>query len=80
MLDKRANILLSQPNWDLLSLIAEQKDLSVSELIRQAIRQTFLSEAENLKTQKAFNNILHLRKNAKGRINYRQLIENGRKY
>ena len=80
MLDKRADILLKQDSWDLLNLIAKQKDLSVSELIRQAVYQTYLDQAQQKKTEQAFNNILALRTETKGKINYRQLVEDGRKY
>lgn len=80
MLLKRTNILFEQKTWEMLVALAQQKRSSVAELIRKAVKKTYFPEGEKMTKKQAFEKIIALRKKAKGKINYRQLIENGRKY
>jgi len=80
MLTKRTNILFNQKVWKTLTALACQKNLSVAELIRRAVKKTYFSEGEKMAKKRIFNQIISLRKKTKGKINYRQLIENDRRY
>lgn len=80
MLAKRTNILFEQETWDTLTALAQTKGSSVAELIRRAIRKTYLQEGEKTAKAKVFDSIINLRKRVKGKINYQELIEDGRSY
>lgn len=80
MLAKRTNILFEQETWDTLTVLAQAKAVSVAELIRKAIKMAYLPEGEKMVKMKVFNSILNLRKRAKDKINYKELIEDGRNY
>lgn len=80
MLVKRANILFEEENWKMLADLALQKRNSVSGFIRKAMMEVYFSEGEKMNKRKAFEEIISLRKKTKGKINYKSLIENGRKY
>ena len=83
MLTRRTNILLSEPDYLTLSQLASQKGKTIGELIRQAIRKTYSPkhsrrepQAMETVTQKGWK----LLKDPQKPLNYRELIEHGRKY
>ncbi len=81
MLTKRTNILFDQKQWNKLMKLASKKQISVGELIRQAIEEKFTQEQLLEKRTEAIESTLKNRsKPAKGRIDYKNLIENGHKY
>lgn len=80
MLIKRTNILFDEETWKILTGLATQKQVSASELIRKAIKRTYFSEGKKMDNKKIFNQIVFLRKKLKGKIDYRKLIEDGRKH
>jgi len=80
MLTKRTNILFDESTWVKLANIAEQENVSVSELIRRAVRETYNQEEQNKRAQQAYQDIVALRKKTEGKVNYRQLIEYGRRF
>lgn len=80
MLAKRTNILFEQETWDALTALAQAKGSSVAELIRKAIKMAYLQEGEKMTKTKIFDSIINLRKKVKGKINYKELIEDGRNY
>lgn len=53
-------MLLEQETYDYLTALAEEKGISISELIRKAIRQEYLTEKEKIlrKGQRMFEKIL----------------------
>ena len=63
MLTKRAQILFDEKVWDRLSKDAKSKNISVGEIVRQAIEST----------------LKHRPKPFKGKIDYKALINEGRK-
>jgi len=79
MLEKRTNVLLSENDYCLLNLLAAKKGVSVGFLIRKAIREVYMAEEEKEERQKVVDLILSFRKKQKDSINYKALIENGRK-
>jgi len=80
MLIKRTNILFEEKTWELLTALASRNNQSVGELVRKAIKKTYFPEGEKMTQKQALTKIIAIRKKTKGKINYRQLIEDGRKY
>ena len=84
LLDKRTNVLLEQEVYKYLAILAEKESVSVGELIRKAIKDVYLTEKDriNLEKQEAINMILELQKGIKivKKIDYKELIENDRRY
>ena len=80
MLAKRTNILFEQETWEILTALAQTKAVSVAELIRKATKMAYLQEGEKMTKAKIFDSIINLRKRTKGKINYKELIEDGRYY
>lgn len=84
MLDKRTNILLEGEIYNYLAVLAERENVSVGELIRRAIEDVYLTERDRVRREKqeAVETILKLQSGIKvpKRINYKELIEYGRRY
>lgn len=79
MLNKRATILFSQDQWRQLSIISESQDASVGELVREAVVKVYLTNTQLEQRQQAVSRILAYRQRHSG-IDYKQLINEGRKY
>lgn len=79
MLTQRTNVLLSEPDYKMLKELSKKHNKSVGELIRQAVIKIYKpkkkSNAQLLKEIRT----LGKKANTKG-INYRELVEYGRKY
>lgn len=84
MLNRRAHILFEEEEFNLLELLADEKGKSVGELVRLAVQRTYIeSKAKELSDrEKAFAalNKLQQQTRQKGRVDYKALIEYGRKY
>lgn len=81
MLTKRTNLLFEEDLWLNLVTLAEQKKVSVGELVRQAVRTVYVDKNINQKRMAAWEKILEIRpKPYLGRIDYKGLINYGRKY
>ncbi len=80
MLQKRTNILFDQEMWDLLVALSGEENKSVGKLVRQAVEKTYKKKKEKMSREKAIDEILALRKHFKGSLDYKELIEHGRKY
>lgn len=80
MLTKRASILFDKELWDRLSKDSKAKNISVGEIVRQAIEEKFTREADLEKKRLAIDRTLKHRKIFKGKIDYKELINAGRKY
>lgn len=80
MLNIRTNVLIDDEMQATLEYLAKAKGITKAEVIRQMIKSADKPVEVNTKLI-ALNNIDRLRKlvNTKG-INYRKLIEDGRKY
>lgn len=79
MLNKRTNILFDDDLWKKLTILAKEKNTSAGELIRQAVRETYLPHYRKAKIAKAILNIKTERKSI-FKIDYQRLISYGRKY
>ncbi len=79
LLNQRTNVLLNETDYKMLKALSQKNNQTIGELIRHAIAKTFQPQK---KTKAQL--LKHLRElgktaNTKG-INYKQLIEDGRKY
>jgi hypothetical protein len=80
MLTKRTNLLFEEDLWQTLTAIASQKNTSVGDLVRKAVRRVYI-DTEKVQTRKqAIEKIFRIRKIQKKPVNYKALINYGRKY
>lgn len=80
MLTKRTNILFSQEQWKKIQNLARKQQVSIGSLVRKAIDQMEESDEILKKREEAYDHILKIRKRQKGKIDYKELINYGRKY
>lgn len=81
MLTKRVNFLFEEETYKMLQERAEFEKLSIGELVRKAVKKTYIDKdsAKLKKIQAAHKWILANRKVQKS-IDYKALINDGRKY
>lgn len=80
MLTKRTQILFDDELWEKLVSLAGEKKTSIGNLVREAVEEKYTQEARFAKRRKVFENILrHRPLPVKGIINYKALINVGRK-
>lgn len=79
MLNKRTNILFEDKTWQRLSEFAKKQNTSVGVLIRYAVDKTFFRANDRKEIIKAIETVIKIRKTFK-KINYKELINYGRKY
>ncbi len=80
MLTKRTNILFDEELWRFLVGLAKTEKSSVGDLVRRAVRETYDREERLSRIRLAMQNIRSIRKKQKGKIDYKELINYGRKY
>ena len=80
MLTKRTNILFDEALWKLLVAQAKKQKTSVGELVRTAARRMYDADQRTAMRKRAGENIRKIRKVQKGRVDYKELINYGRKY
>lgn len=80
MLTKRTNILFDEELWRRLSDRAKREKTSVGNLVRKAVEKAYVQNEEKDERTKAFERILKIRKISKKPIDYKALINYGRKY
>ncbi len=80
MLTKNAHILFDPQEWKQLVQIAAAEHCSVNQLVRKAVQETFLKTARDEKIAEAVDEIRRIRPHFKGKIDYKALINHGRKY
>jgi hypothetical protein len=80
MLNKRTNILFDERLWQDLTKKAKVDKTSVGKLVRQAVKQSYFAEDDQKTIAKAIEKTKRIRKVFKGRVNYKELINYGRKY
>jgi len=81
MLTKRTNILFDQNTWQLLTHQAKTERRSVGDIVRTAVHTMYQTQSDLKKRQAAIDQILAVRpKPFKGKIDYKALINEGRKY
>jgi uncharacterized protein YbgA (DUF1722 family) len=81
MFTVRTNVLLTEEDHLSLRSLAREKDKTIGELIREAIRKTYGSLATANRRKELMSQIRQLAKRANTKnIDYRVMIEEGRKY
>lgn len=76
MLDKRAHILFDQQLWNQLVQAAEEKQISVGQLVRIAMEEKYQKENFLSQRAKAINKILALKKQYKAKsVNKENVVE-----
>ena len=80
MLTKRTNILFNDDLWDLLTAVARKEKSSVGEVVRRAIIKVYAGDNFVERKNKAFVTIKKFRVKQKGVVDYKTLINDGRKY
>lgn len=77
LLTQRTNLLLNESDYARLKDLSKKNNRSVGELIRFAIKKTFVGD---MSVSSILKRIDKLSKNANTKgINYKQLVEDGRK-
>ncbi len=85
MLTKRTHILFDEDTASMLAVLAREQATSVGNLVRRAVQKTYkdVRRTHQRKGQKAVSALMALQKKFLGRfegVDYRTLIEDGRKY
>ena len=81
MLTKRTNILFDDDLWNLLTNVARKEKTSVGEVVRKAVRKVYSEDEISRRRTEACKRILAIRpKPYPGKIDYKELINYGRKY
>lgn len=81
MLTKRAQILFDESVWETLYQLSKGRGTSVANLIREAVREKYNHKIDLEQRRKAIDSTLkHRPKPFKGKIDYKELINAGRKY
>jgi hypothetical protein len=80
MLTRRTNILFNDDLWDLLTSVARKERSSVGEVVRKAIIKVYAGDNFLERKNKAFETIKKFRVKQKGVVDYKTLIDDGRKY
>ena len=80
MLNKRTNILFDNHLWDLLTSVARRERSSVGEVVRKAVKKVYKESNLTERKIKAFDTIRKFRVKQKGTVDYKFLINGGRKY
>ena len=81
MLTRRTNILFDDELWNMLTTISKKEYTSIGKLVRRAVRKVYSEENVNKKRLDAWKTILKVRnKPFPGKIDYKELINYGRKY
>lgn len=79
MYTKRANIMFNQHDWDNLAFLAKKKKTTVGVLVRDAVQQKYMVPDKLEQIAKANKHIRKIRRVFKGFIDYKSLIEEGRR-
>lgn len=80
MLTKRTNILFDENIWKKLTDLAKSQGISVGNLVRKAVEEKY-SEKDSLEARKkVIEHIEKIRPHFKGKLDYKALINHGRKY
>jgi hypothetical protein len=79
MLTKRTNILFDEDLWFKLLTLSEMKKSSIGKLVRSAVVKAYFADDAQKRIVQAVDLTLKSRKVYKGKIDYKKLIERGRK-
>ncbi len=80
MLNKRTNILFDVELWKQLVRMAKDRQTSVGQLVREAVRKTYFEDERRRQIREAIDEIRRIRPHLKGPLDYKAMINEGRKY
>ena len=80
MLTKRTNILFDSNLWEVLTSVARREKSSVGEIVRKAVRKVYTENDYVKRKERAFETIKKFRVRQRGILDYKALINDGRKY
>jgi hypothetical protein len=81
MLTKRTNILFDNQTWLKLQRLAKTRNESIGELVRQAVEQNYnLKDDQTSQIRQVCDEIERIRVSFKGKLDYKALINYGRKF
>ena len=80
MLTKRTNILFDENLWRKLAELAKAQKTSIGQLIREAVTEKYYQNQKLDRRMKAIESTLQNRLRFRGKIDYKELINYGRKY
>lgn len=80
MLTKRTNILFDELLWKKLSSFAKKRKSSVGDVVRNAVLHYIEEEAKYTSRSETIDIIQDIRPRIKSKLNYKEMVEDGRKY
>lgn len=79
MLTKRAQILFEEDLWEQLVRLSAAQKTSIAHLVRKAVEEKYKRELELAERKAVLEEIEKIRPHFKGKIDYKELINYGRK-
>ncbi len=80
LLNRRTNVLFDEIDYTTLVRISKKEGKTIGELVRQAVRKTYKTRKKLTDNEKAFRIIKKVTRGLDfSGINYKELINNGRK-
>ena len=80
MLNKRTQILFDQSIWQMLANLSAAKKTSIGRLVRDAVEEKYQKEHVFGQREKSIESTLANRLISRKKIDYKELINYGRKY
>ena len=81
MLTKRTNILFDEQLWAVLSAASKAEKSSIGALVRRAVADRYVKNDVLARRKEVFDHIVKIRPApVRGKIDYKALINYGRKY
>ncbi len=80
MLNKRTNILFNNELWEKLTKLTQMRNISVGSFVREAVEEKLAEEEKLIRRKDAIESTLKNRVHLKGKVDYKELINYGRKY
>lgn len=80
MLNVRAQILFDERLWQKLTNLAKIKKISISKLVRNAVEKSYMKDIDVEERRRAIEDIERIRPHFKGKLDYKAMINYGRKY
>lgn len=80
MFNVRAQILFDEKLWQTLHHLSKTKKTSISKLVRDAVEKSYMKDVDMEERRRAIEDIERIRPHFKGKLDYKAMINYGRKY
>lgn len=80
MLNVRAQILLDQTLWKTLHRLSKTKKTSISKLVRDAVEKSYMKDVDVEERRRVIEEIERIRPHFKGKLDYKAMVNYGRRY